>query len=32
MIDKNAGAKREIVGKNQYASRRPKKEYEHEQD
>jgi site-specific DNA-methyltransferase (adenine-specific) len=32
IIDKNAGAEREVVGKNQYASRRPQKEYYHEQE
>ena len=31
MIDKAAGAVREVVGQNAYAARRPRKEYEHQQ-
>lgn len=31
-IDKMAGAEREVVGQNAYASRRPRKEYQHQQE
>ncbi len=30
-IDKQAGAEREVIGRNQYVKRRPQKEYNHEQ-
>lgn len=31
-IDRAAGAEREVIGQNGYASRRPRREYEHEQE